>query len=104
MPLYLKNPNEVSLTATLEPLDEVKQYKVRTLLYSEYAYPHVRAVVRNRSAITGWMSVNDAELQDLDFVQNELQKIPPMKRKSDAQQVLYDRRKSTTTLIQRVVW
>lgn len=71
MPLYLKNADKVSLTATLEPLDEVKQYKIRTLLYPEYAYPHVRAIVKNRSAITGWMSVDDAELQGLDFDQNE---------------------------------
>ncbi len=71
MPLYLKNPDKVSLTATLEPLEDVKQYKVRTLLYPEFAYPHVRAVVKNRSAITGWMSVDDAELQGLDFDQNE---------------------------------
>lgn len=71
MPLYLKSPDKVSLTATLEPLDDTKQYKVRTLLYPEYAYPHVRAVVKNRSAITGWMSVDDAELQGLDFEQTE---------------------------------
>jgi len=71
MPLYLKSPNEVSLTATLEPLDDVKQYKVRTLLYPEYAYPHIRAVVKNRSSITGWMNVDDDELNDLDFVQTE---------------------------------
>lgn len=71
MPLYLKSPNEVSLTATLEPLDDVKQYKVRTLLYPEYAYPHIRAVVKNRSAITGWMNFNDVELNNLDFAQTE---------------------------------
>lgn len=71
MPLYLKSPDEVSLTATLEPLDEIQQYKVRTLLYPEYAYPHIRAVVKNRSAITGWMNINDDELNDLDFTQTE---------------------------------
>lgn len=71
MPLYLENSEKVSLTATLEPLEENKLYKVRTLLYPEYAYPHVRALVKNRSAITGWMSVDDAELQGLDFEQAE---------------------------------
>ena len=68
MPLYLKKPNEVSLTATLEPLDEIKCYKVRTLLYPEYAYPHIRAVIKNRSTITGWMDISDTELDSLDFI------------------------------------
>ncbi len=72
MPLYLKSPNEVSLTATLEPITDHKQYKVRTLLYPEYAYPHVRAVVRNRSAITGWMNIEDTKLQYLDLSNEDL--------------------------------
>lgn len=71
MPLYLKSPNTVDLTATLEPLDDVKCYKIRTLLYPEYAYPYIRAVVKNRSAITGWMNISDNELDNLDFAQPE---------------------------------
>ncbi|MEA4894670.1 MAG: DUF3825 domain-containing protein [Oscillospiraceae bacterium] len=71
MPLYLNNPDEVSLTATLEPIDDVNRYKVRTLLYPEYAYPHIRSVVKNRSAITGWMNIADMDLSNLDFSQTE---------------------------------
>ena len=69
MPLYFTDPDNVDLTATLDPQEATQSYKVRTLLYPEYAYPFVRSVIKNRSVLTGWMNfkddiLNETELED----------------------------------------
>ncbi len=71
MPLYLTSPNTVDLTATLEPQENSNSYKVRTLLYPEYSYPCIRAVVKNRSALTGWMNISEETLNDTDLTNTD---------------------------------
>lgn len=67
MPLYLTSSKCVDLTATLEPQEDRRSYNIRTLLYPEFAYPHVRSVVKNRSELIGWMNIKDETLNSTNY-------------------------------------
>lgn len=57
LPLHIKSENisdKPDLVATLEPLDEHKEYFVRTLLPPEWAYPKARAVSRRDPHFRNW--------------------------------------------------
>ena len=62
MPLFLTQPDQVELVATLTPNQTLKRYEVKTLLLPHYSYAYARAIVKNRAAFASWMMLSTDEL------------------------------------------
>lgn len=62
VPLFLTQPNQMELAATLTPNEKLNRYDISTLLLPGQAYGSVRPVARSRKILPQWLQLSSEDI------------------------------------------